>query len=97
LDRQISSLENFIRKQFLQAEYIIVKDIASSLKEDRRVLNKLREKDRKEDIVYKTVKHLYPIHFQLFLEPPLLPLPLNPSHRIANHRRGEFLNRLLCK
>jgi len=41
LERQIASLEDYVRKQFPQAEYIVVKDIASGLEEDRKGLKKL--------------------------------------------------------
>ncbi len=36
LERQISSLEDYVRRHFLQAEYMVVKDIASGLKGGRR-------------------------------------------------------------
>ena len=36
LERQITSLEDYVKKRFPQAEYIVVKDIASGLKENRR-------------------------------------------------------------
>jgi len=41
LERQIAFLEDYVRKQFPQAEYIVVKDIASGLEEDRKGLKKL--------------------------------------------------------
>ncbi|RLF21118.1 MAG: IS607 family transposase [Thermoprotei archaeon] len=50
LERQISSLEDYARKHFPQAEYIVIKDIASGLKEDRRGLRKLIEMARKRQI-----------------------------------------------
>ena len=50
LERQVASLEDYVRKHFPQAEYIIVKDIASGLKEDRRGLRKLIEMARKRQI-----------------------------------------------
>ncbi len=50
LERQIASLEDYVRKHFPQAEYVIVKDIASGLKEDRRGLKKLLEMARKKQI-----------------------------------------------
>jgi len=50
LERQIASLEDYVRKQFPQAEYIIIKDIASSLKEDRKGLKKLIELARRKQI-----------------------------------------------
>jgi len=50
LERQISSLEDYVRKHYPQVEYIVVKDIASGLKEDRRGLRKLIEMARKRQI-----------------------------------------------
>ena len=50
LERQISSLEDYVKKYFPQAEYIVVKDIASGLKEDRKGLRKLLEMARKRQI-----------------------------------------------
>ena len=50
LERQITSLEDYVRKHFPQAEYIVVKDVASGLKEDRRGLRKLIEMVRKRQI-----------------------------------------------
>jgi len=50
LERQISSLEGYVRKHFPQAEYIVVKDIASGLKEDRRGLRRLIEMARKRQV-----------------------------------------------
>jgi len=50
LDRQIASLEDYIRKQFPQADYVVIKDIASGLKEDRKGLKKLIELARKKQI-----------------------------------------------
>ena len=50
LERQIASLEDYVRKQFPQANYVIVKDIASGLKEDRKGLKKLIELARKRQI-----------------------------------------------
>lgn len=50
LERQITSLEDYVKKHFPQVEYIVVKDIASSLKEDRRGLWKLVEMARKKQI-----------------------------------------------
>jgi len=41
LERQIASLEDYVRKQFPQSEYIVVKDVASGLEEDRKGLKKL--------------------------------------------------------
>ena len=50
LERQVTSLEDYVRKHFPQAEYIVVKDVASGLKEDRRGLRKLIEMVRKRQI-----------------------------------------------
>jgi len=50
LERQVSSLEDYVRKHFSQAEYVVVKDIASGLKEDRRGLKKLIEMAKKRRI-----------------------------------------------
>jgi len=50
LERQIISLEDYVRKHFPQAEYVVVKDIASGLKEDRRGLRKLIEMTRKRQV-----------------------------------------------
>ena len=50
LKRQMSSLEDYVKKYFPQAEYIVVKDIASGLREDRRGLRKLIEMARKRQI-----------------------------------------------
>ena len=50
LERQIKSLEDYVRKHYPQAEYIVVKDVASGLKEDRRGLRKLIEMARKRQI-----------------------------------------------
>jgi len=50
LERQITSLEDYVKKQFPQAEYIVIKDIASGLKEDRKGLKKLIELARGRQI-----------------------------------------------
>ena len=50
LERQIASLEDYVRKHFPQAEYVVVKDITSGLKEDRRGLRKLIEMARKRQV-----------------------------------------------
>jgi len=50
LERQIASLEDYVRKQFPQADYVIIKDIASSLKENRKGLKKLIELARRKQI-----------------------------------------------
>lgn len=49
LEMQIASLEEYVRKQFPQAEYIVVKDTASGLKEDRG-LKKLIDLARRRQI-----------------------------------------------
>ena len=36
MERQIASLEDYVKKNFPGAEYVVVRDIASGLKEDRR-------------------------------------------------------------
>ena len=58
LDRQIASLEDYVRKQFPQADYIVIKDIASGLKEDRKGLKKLIDlaRERQIDAVVVTYK-----------------------------------------
>lgn len=50
LERQITSLEDYAKKHFPQAKYIVIKDIASGLKEDRRGLRKLIEMARRRQI-----------------------------------------------
>lgn len=50
LERQITTLESYVRKDFPQTGYIIVKDIAGGLNEDRRRLGKLIEIARKRQI-----------------------------------------------
>jgi len=50
LERQITSLEDYVREHYPQVEYVVVKDIASGLKEDRRGLRKLIEMARKRRI-----------------------------------------------
>jgi len=50
LERQVASLEEYVRKQFPHAEYIVVKDIASGLKEDRKGLRKLIDLARRRQI-----------------------------------------------
>jgi len=50
LERQITSLEDYVRRHFPQVEYIVVKDVASGLKEDRRGLRKLIVMARKRQI-----------------------------------------------
>jgi len=48
--KRVSSLEDYVKKYFPQAEYIVVKDIASGLKEDRKGLRKLLEMAKKRQI-----------------------------------------------
>jgi len=50
LERQVASLEEYVRKYFPQAEYIVVRDVASGLKEDRRGLRKLIDLARRKQI-----------------------------------------------
>jgi len=50
LERQITSLGEYVKKYFPQAEYIVVKDVASGLKEDRRGLRRLIEMARKKQV-----------------------------------------------
>ncbi|MGC9071942.1 MAG: IS607 family transposase [Acidilobus sp.] len=50
LQRQTASLEDYVRKHFPQAEYVVVTDIASGLDEDRRGLRKLIEMARMRQI-----------------------------------------------
>ncbi|GBF08618.1 IS element orfA, putative resolvase [Aeropyrum pernix] len=57
LESQITSLEDYVKKHFPQAEYIVVKDIASGLKEDRRGLRSLIEMSRKRQIDAVVVAH----------------------------------------
>jgi len=50
LERQISSLEDYVRKHYPQAEYMVIKDIANGLKEYRRGLRKLIKMARRKQI-----------------------------------------------
>jgi len=50
LERQVALLEDYVRRQFPQAEYIVIKDIASGLKEGRRGLKKLIDLARRRQI-----------------------------------------------
>jgi len=50
LERQIASLEDYARKQFPQAEYVVIKDVASGLKENREGLRKLIDLARRRQI-----------------------------------------------
>jgi len=50
LERQAALLEDYVRKQFPQAEYIVIKDIASGLKENRKGLKKLIDLARRRQI-----------------------------------------------
>ena len=58
LDRQITSLEEYVKKQFPQAEYIVIKDIESGLNEDRKGLRKLIElaRERQIDVIIVAYK-----------------------------------------
>jgi len=50
LERQVALLEDYVRRQFPHAEYIVVRDVASGLKEDRRGLRKLIDLARRRQI-----------------------------------------------
>jgi len=50
LERQVALLEDYVKKQFPQAGYIVVKDVASGLKEDRRGLRKLIDLARRRQV-----------------------------------------------
>jgi len=61
LERQITSLEEYVKNQFPQAEYIAIKDIASGLKEDRKGLIELVRRTDAVVVAYKdrlTVFHI---------------------------------------
>jgi len=57
LERQVASLEEYVKKQFPQAEYIVIKDIASGLKEDRRGLRKLIDLARRRQTDAVVIAH----------------------------------------
>jgi len=50
LERQITSLEDYVKEQFPQADYVIIKDVDSGLKEDRKGLRKLIDLARRKQI-----------------------------------------------
>ncbi len=50
LERQVEALKLWVSKNFPQAEYVVVTDIASGLKEDRRGLKKIIEMARRKEI-----------------------------------------------
>ena len=50
LGRQVASLEDYIKRNFPEADCVVVKDIASGLKEDRRGLKKLIDMARRREI-----------------------------------------------
>ena len=50
LERQVEALKLWVSKNFPNAEYIVVTDIASGLKEDRRGLEKLIEMAKRKEI-----------------------------------------------
>ena len=52
LERQIASLEDYVKRNFPGVEYVVVRDIASGLKEDRRGLKKLMDMARRRQIDY---------------------------------------------
>jgi len=57
LEKQITSLEEYARKQLPQTKHIVVKDVASGLKEDRRGLKKLIDLARRRQIDAIIVTH----------------------------------------
>ena len=50
LERQVESLKLWVFKNFPSAEYVVVTDIASGLKEDRKGLRKLIEMAKRREI-----------------------------------------------
>lgn len=50
LERQVASLEDYVKRNFPGVEYVVVRDIASGLKEDRRGLKKLMDMARRRQI-----------------------------------------------
>ena len=56
MERQITSLEEYVKKQFPQAEYIVIKDIVSSFNEDRKGLKKLIELAGRIDVAVVAYK-----------------------------------------
>ncbi|MCC6046911.1 MAG: IS607 family transposase [Desulfurococcaceae archaeon] len=50
LERQVESLKLWVSKSFPNAEYVVVTDVASGLKEDRRGLRELIEMARRREI-----------------------------------------------
>ncbi len=50
LERQVESLKLWVSKNFPNAEYIIVTDVASGLNEDRRGLRKLLEMAKRKEV-----------------------------------------------
>ena len=50
LERQVESLKLWVSKNFPNAEYVVVTDIASGLNEDRRGLRKLIEMAKKKEV-----------------------------------------------
>lgn len=57
LERQVEALKLWIAKNFPQAEYVVVTDIASGLNEDRSGLKKLIEVVRRREIDAVVVAH----------------------------------------
>ena len=50
LERQVEALKLWVSKNFPHAEYVVVTDVASGLKEDRRGLKKIIEMARRKEI-----------------------------------------------
>jgi excisionase family DNA binding protein len=57
LERQVEALKLWTAKNFLQAEYVVVTDIASGLNEGRRGLKKLIEMARRREVDAVVVAH----------------------------------------
>jgi excisionase family DNA binding protein len=57
LERQVEALKLWVAKNFPQAEYTVVTDIASGLNEDRRSLKKLIEMARRREVDAVVVAH----------------------------------------
>jgi len=57
LDRQVEALKLWTAKNFPQAEYVVVTDVASGLNEDRRGLKKLIEMARRREVDAIVVAH----------------------------------------
>jgi excisionase family DNA binding protein len=57
LERQVEALKLWTAKNFPQAEYVVVTDVASGLNEDRRGLKKLIEMARRREVDAIVVAH----------------------------------------